>query len=35
VQSLPVLDDDHQLVGILTRGDIIRVMAAEMQAAPA
>jgi CBS domain-containing protein len=35
VQSLPVLDDDHQLVGILTRGDIIRVMAAEMQTAPA
>jgi CBS domain-containing protein len=32
VQSLPVLDDDHQLIGILTRGDIIRVMAAEMQA---
>ena len=34
VQSLPVLDDDHQLIGILTRGDIIRVMAAEMQALP-
>jgi CBS domain-containing protein len=34
VQSLPVLDDDHQLIGILTRGDILRVMAAEMQALP-
>ncbi|MBE9030856.1 CBS domain-containing protein [filamentous cyanobacterium LEGE 11480] len=33
VHSLPVLDDDHQLIGILTRGDIIRAMAAEMQPA--
>jgi CBS domain-containing protein len=35
VHSLPVLNDDHQLVGILTRGDIIRLMAAELQAVPA
>jgi CBS domain-containing protein len=33
VHRLPVLDDDHQLIGILTRGDIIRAMAAELQPA--
>jgi CBS domain-containing protein len=33
VHSLPVLNDAHQLIGILTRGDIIRAMAAEMQPA--
>lgn len=31
VHSLPVLDDDHHLIGILTRGDVIRMMAAQMQ----
>lgn len=27
VHRLPVIDDQHQVVGILTRGDIIRAMA--------
>jgi CBS domain-containing protein len=29
VRRLPVLDEQQQLVGIITRGDIIRMMAAE------
>lgn len=31
INSLPVLGEANQLIGILTRGDIIRVMAAEIQ----
>ncbi len=33
VHSLPVLDNDDHLIGILTRGDIIRAMAESMQPA--
>ena len=29
VHRLPVVDTDHHVVGILTRGDIVRTMAAE------
>ncbi len=32
IHRLPVLDDQGQIVGILTRGDIIRDMAAEQEA---
>jgi CBS domain-containing protein len=28
VHRLPVLDDEGQVIGILTRGDIVRAMAA-------
>jgi CBS domain-containing protein len=30
VHRLPVVDDDQHVVGILTRGDIVRAMAAEL-----
>lgn len=29
VRRLPVVDDDSQLIGIITQGDVIRMMAAE------
>ena len=31
VHRLPVVDEEGQLVGILTRGDIIRYMAAQQE----
>jgi CBS domain-containing protein len=31
VRRLPVTDTDHRVIGILTRGDIIRVMAASQE----
>jgi CBS domain-containing protein len=33
IHQLPVIDQNHQLVGIITQGDVIQVMAKELAAA--